>query len=146
MQYDPNIEPEDQLLSDLLNLRNLFADRNRWCKKTWEDDSAEDGSSYCILGGIQKVVAGKVLEHKTGLRWFLSSNNFARAGAMVKALVAAGWKRKDSREVEEQEERLLRWNDSRATFAKLLALIDRAIQMRVEAKTLERAKAAVLAE
>lgn len=154
MQYDPNLEPEDQLLSDLLNLRALFSRRGSWANGEWESDS----NAYCIMGGIQKVVYGKVeLEtnittQKAGSFYQRLKGGLGRVKDLVSIINKARLYNKKYDHVateiccyDEQDEEtlLIAWNDSQRRKTPIVKTIDRAIALRMEEKTLERARQAV---
>lgn len=144
MEHIPNAQPEDQLLSDLMNLRNLFSTKSRWVKGTWEYQYLDPEGSYCIMGGIQKVVNGTVVVGTRSWAQTFGLDKIVRVTRIIKALNAARNARRLKGGEYREELSLISWNDRESTtYSKLIEVIDRAIKTRMEERTLEVAKEAV---
>lgn len=149
MQHEPNRQPEDQLLSDLLNLRNLFSNRSSWLTGGWRRQSPTGSLSYCIMGGIQQVVAGEVVPGTNEWRGYFRSKI-----EIVKRITDLILTLNKARRAPEglygqselfyQEDSLIGWNDSPSMdHSTIVRTIDKAIQARMEERTLATAKEAV---
>lgn len=125
MKYDPHTQPEDQVLSDLLNLRNLFSDPKRWIKNLSVNPYNKEDAAFCLVGGIQKIAGSLVYEGHW--RFVDSGEGNARTHALVKAIEP----------VVKPHFSIPQWNDHpKRTHEDILRVIDQAIANRVEEKEL----------
>jgi len=120
MLYSPAQFQRDQLLQDLLAVRQRVAAPGGWAKQTWRR-----GQGYCLVGSVQAAVGAPVGVAR------LSPDQPAdqRVGRALAALYLAlhGPHAPTNVTMSQVVSRIISFNDSHATKPAVLLLLDRAI-------------------
>lgn len=133
MQYQPDFTPPNQLVSDLINVRNLLSSPWNWSQRYWGH-----AGTYCLMGAMYYVVTG---DAKPKLRHFFLGllTTPGRVFNMTQAVLP----HIEDRSLPKWKERLVRaiwdffgpswffisaWNDDKfTTHEQLLQTLDRTI-------------------